>query len=70
MDAPSGATTSVTLTTGAAGPFPNLEPSIQRASVDFGKLSLKFTVATAKSTGPNGEQPGRAIAWAELNRLP
>ena len=46
-----GASNSVTLTSGAAGPFAERVIAVDRTYIgDFSKLSLKFTVSTLKST--------------------
>jgi hypothetical protein len=67
-----GATDSVTLTSGAAGPFATREIPIDRTSIgDFSKLSLKFSVNTARSTGTAAvDNRGGAIAWAEIETTP
>jgi hypothetical protein len=58
-----GASDSVTLTSGAAGPFAERVIAVDRTYIgDFSKLSLKFTVSTLKSTGPDaGKNRGGAI---------
>jgi hypothetical protein len=61
-------TDTVTLTSGAAGPFAVREVQIAASAVrNFNALSLKFTVTTTNSNGQaRVNNRGAAISWAEL----